>query len=200
MTFRSIKKVNRLDKDLFRNGSGYADFTAYIAMNNVQKELRKAEKKMEFMRGEIYEYEMPNECKTALVVSADYRAADRYLNVILLNSEPKGDTSVAITTQSGIMYADCGMVSYAVSSRLRNYMRIATSKEMEQIDAGICKCLGIESKVIEKEVVKEVIKEVPMEVSVPVEQNDMSAELVSAKKEAEIYKTLYEQLLAKVMG
>jgi len=187
-----------MDNDLFRNGSGYVDITAYKAMKNYVK----GENSMEFNRGELFEYEMRNtgESKVALVVSADFRSNDRFLNVIVLTDEPKGEVNVAITTNYGIMYADCGMVSFATNDRLINYLKHVKSEEMEQIDAGIAKCLGIESLVIEKEV----IKEVPNEAVIPMEHTDLSVDLsmdlAAAKKEAEVYKNLYEALLSKVMG
>lgn len=187
-----------MDKELFRNGSGYVDITAYKALSNIEKE----NNKMEFKRGEIFEYEMKDryETKKALVVSADFRSGDRYINVIVLTDEPKGNINVPINCQ-GMMYADCGMVSFATNDRLLDYIRTATAEEMSQIDAGIAKCLGIEQKTVEVPVEK--VVEVPVQVSAqyPSETHLKTAEaLAKARTEAGIYKNLYEQLLAKVMG
>ena len=181
-------------EELLRNGSGYVDWTAYKVIKN----LGKGSSGMEFKKGEIFEYETANgNYRLALIVSADFRCEDRLLNGILLTEEPKGSVNVPITCR-GIMYADCGMVSICADSKLGNYIKTITSAEQAEIDEGIAKCLGLESLIVEKEVVKEVIKEVPKEVVKEVATGGM--ELAKAKAEADVYKSLYEQLLAKVMG
>lgn len=177
-----------MDKELFRNGSGYADPTVYKALQNYQK----GEQNMEFKRGEIFQYKIGCDYKPALVVSADYRANDNILNIIVLDDEERRD-SVQIVCR-GIMYADCSFISYGYANSFGSFIRMATEEEMEAIDAGIAKSLGIEQKIVEK-VMKVPVKEV---VEIPVEAS--SAELASAKTEASIYKNLYEQLLEKMMG
>lgn len=180
------------DYEILRNGSGYADPTAYKAIQNYQR----GEVILELKRGEIYEYEMPNgkEIKHALIVSGDFRNDYGCLNVIVLTDEEKTDGFYVPIVCGGMMYADCCMVSFALRSRIGNYVRTATDKEMAQIDAGIAKCLDIEQKTVEVPVEK--IVEVPA----PVQYSDNTEELMKAKAEASIYKNLYEQLLAKVMG
>lgn len=174
-----------MDKELFRNGSGYADPTAYKALTNYQK----GESNMEFKRGEIFQYKIGYDYKPALVVSADYRASDNILNIIVLSEEEKRD-SVEIVCR-GVMYADCSFISYGYASAFGSFIRMATEAEMEAIDAGIAKSLGIKRKTLEIERTIEKTVEVPVETS--------SAELASARTEASIYKNLYEQLLEKMM-
>jgi len=187
--------------ELLRNGSGYVDWTAYKAMKSTEK----GQDQMTCNHGDICEYELKGsyEIKTALVVSADWRANDRFVNVIVLTEEPKGQISVPITTKSGVMYADCGMTSFAETSRISCFIQAAKASEMKQVEEGIIECLGFGGQVIEKEVVKEVIKEVPKEVILPLEHTDLtvdlSMDLAAAKKEAEIFKSLYEQLLEKML-
>lgn len=185
-----------MDRELLRNGSGYVDPTAYKALSNYQK----GESDMEYKRGEIFEYEMTSgrETKMALVVSADFRKNDRYINVILLTDEPKGQVNVPIVAGGGMMYADCGMVSFASNDRLGNYRRCATKAEMEKIDEGIAKCLGIESKTVEVPEAKAV--EHPMPAAPVAQYADTFEELATARIEANVYKNLYEQLLAKMIG
>lgn len=195
-----------MDKELLRNGSGYVDLTAYHAMENVLR----GENQMEFNRGEIFEYKTNNgyEIKKALVVSADFRAGGRYLSIIVLIDEPKGVINVPIVCE-GMMYADCGMVSFATNDRLGNFIRKATEAEMAQIDEGIAKCLGIEPKVVEVEKIVEV-PTIPVESTIEMTADGVHAEsklaieaveeLAAAKAEANVYKNLYEQLLARMIG
>lgn len=186
--------------ELLRNGSGYVDWTAYKAMKSAEK----GQNQMTCNHGDIVEYEMKTgEAKLAIVVSADWRANDRFVNVIVMTDEPKGQIVVPITTKSGIMYADCGMTSFAETSRIGCFVQAAKESELNELEAGIIECLGFGAQVIEKEVIKEVIKEVPKEVVLPLEHTDLtvdlSMDLAAAKKEAEIFKSLYEQLLEKML-
>lgn len=178
-----------MDRELFRNGSGYADPTAYKALKNYEK----GENDMEYKRGEIFEFTLANsmETKKALIVSADYRAGNRYLSIIVLQDEPKGDDSVPVVTSSGVMYADCGMVSFAQNDRFGRFLKTAKDAEMEQISEGIARCLGIRQKVVEKAVEK------PAPAAPAPQPNNID---VRARMEAAIYKDLYEQLLAKMIG
>jgi len=183
--------------DLLKNGSGYVDLTAYLAMKNYGI----GDKDMEFKKGEIFEYETANgNFRLALIVSADFRCSDRLLNGILLTEEPKGSVNVPINCR-GIMYADCGMVSICADSKLGNYIRSITKEEQAAIDEGLAKCLGLESMVIEKEVIKEIVKEVPTESNATDSvSSDVTAEIAQLKAEAKIYKDLYENLLEKALG
>lgn len=183
-----------MDNELLRNGSGYVDYTAYKAMTNIQK----GENDMEFKRGEIFEYEQAGrgEIRKALIVSADFRSKDRWLNAILLTEEPKGNINVPIVCE-GMMYADCGMVSFVSNDRLDNFIRRATDAEMQEIEKGIAKCLGIELKMHSDELLAETTPILPAQESTV---EFFSEELTEAKAEAKIYKNLYEKLLAKVMG
>jgi len=174
--------------DLLRNGSGYVDFTAFEAIKNIEKE-----KKAMFKRGEIFEYEMRDrgDVKMALVVSADFRANDRYINIIMLNENPVGEVTVPIVCR-GQMYADCGMVSYAHTDRMLDFVRKATDEEMAKIDAGIMECLGLERRELPE------LKEIAL-MPMPEAKVD-SEELATVRAEANIYKDLYEKLLEKMIG
>lgn len=181
--------------DLLRNGSGYVDFVAFEAIKNIEKE-----KKAMFKRGEIFEYEMRDrgDVKMALVVSADFRASDRYISVIVLNENPVGEVTVPIVCR-GKMYADCGMVSFAHTDRILEFVRKATDEEMAQIDAGIMECLGLNDISIPTVSVAEAMKPMLVKEAEP-KVEIFSEELATAKAEANVYKDLYEKLLDKMLG
>ena len=191
-----------MDKELFRNGSGYVDITAYKALSNIEKE----NNKMEFNRGEIFEYEEVGRetYRKALIISAEFRANDRFQSVILLTEEPKGEINVPIVCE-GMMYADCGMVSFATVNRIGRYIRTATAAEMAQIDECVAKCLGIERVDVGMPLgsIAEAVEPIIAEDATPISKPSVtffSEELATAKAEAKIFKDLYENLLAKVMG
>ena len=169
-----------MKNELLRNGSGYIDPTAYAAMKNVEKEQRKM-----YKRGQIYEYEVkPGDIRVALVVSADFRAKDDVLNVIILGDGYGSETCVGV----GGYVADCCMVSFAWASKMGKYIGKANAEEMDCIDAEIMKCLGIERK------------EKPKAITPPAETRTDGVELAKAQTEARVYRELYDRLLAVVAG
>lgn len=193
-----------MDNELLRNGSGYVDFTAYMAIKNYVQD---GEAKMEYKRGEIFEYSANGyDTKKALVVSADFRKDGRFISVIVLSDEIKGENMVPVVC-GGQMYADCGMVSFATNDRLGNYLRTASKAEMELVDEGIAKCLGIEPKIIEKPVevsvdntekIEEFKRQLKEQQLVPVQSD--STKMAALKAELNVYRGLYENLLAKVIS
>jgi hypothetical protein len=179
-----------MDNELLRNASGYVDYTAYKAIKNYQE----GEEKMEFKRGDICYYETHSgHFKVALVVSAEYRSDNYYQSIIVLTDEPKTEDSVPVVCK-GMMYADCGMVSFAQADRLSEYIRTASTYEMAQVDECMAKNLGIERKTVK------VPKDNVAVVESKLELAEVSEELTKAQAEANIYKDLYKQLLAKMLG
>lgn len=166
--------------DLLRNGSGYVDPTAYAAMKNIDKDQREM-----YKRGQIYEYEVkPGDMRLALVVSADFRAKDDVLNVIILGDGYGSETCVGV----GSYIADCCMVSFAWASKMGKYIGKANAEEMDCVDAEIMYCLGLERE--------EEAKAIPP----PAETRADGVELAKAQTEARVYRDLYERLLAIVAG
>ncbi len=126
-----------MTNELMRNGSGCIDPTAYAAMKNIDKEQRE----MQYKRGRIFEYDVkPGDTRTALIVSADHRAGEEWLNIIVLSDELKNDKDIPVAGR----YADCGAVSFAWASRFGSYIDKASDAEMRKIDAGIMTALGLE--------------------------------------------------------
>lgn len=180
-----------------RNHEGYVDLTAYMAIKNCMKGNNK---KMDACyRGDLFEYEMldRDETKIAVVVSADYRANDEFLNVIVLTNKPLGSVNCQITTPYGIMYADCGMTSFAKHERLGKYLKTISDSELTELSECLVKTLGLSDYMQVSEDVKE--KVVEKIVEVPSNDSD-SSELIKAQTEAKIYKDLYENLLSKSLS
>lgn len=194
-----------MDKELFRNGSGYVDPTAYKALQNYQR----SEGTMIINRGEIWEVIVgnSNEYKAALVLSAGYRANDKRVSIILLEDIERRD-SVPVVCQ-GMKYVDCTYVSFCYADKFETFIKCATENEMKAIDAGVAKALGLEMQDLgmPTESIAEVIAPMVAEdqddanlVKIAAEElGRCTVELEKVKAQASIYKDLYEQILAKVM-
>ena len=94
----------RMQKDnLHKNGSGYYDPTAYEAIKNVERE----ENEMEIRKGEIWEDEMGNNLRTAVVL-----AVHGSYSIVLSFTEKERDRSTVQINAHGMKYTEPGMISY----------------------------------------------------------------------------------------
>lgn len=151
-----------------RNGSGYYDPTAYIAMMNV----RKGEKKMEAYRGDIF-YVKSNRKDTAkeitaspaVVVSNDTgNEHSNFVEIVYLTSDAKNP----MPTHAKIMcktpsVALCERISNVSKDRLEEYIRSCTKEEMRRIDKALMLSLGVEVSGSNTEEAEENIKALKLE-------------------------------------
>ncbi len=154
---------------------------------------------MEIYRGDIFKYEVKGEEKNALIVSADFRNNSRFVSVIVLTDEPKGEVNVPINLKDGTYYADCGMVAFASRERFIEFKELASDEEMKQISEGIAKCLGLKQTVIEKvvEVPVEITREVP--VAAVEECGILEEQVATWKTKAEVFENLCRELVERVI-
>lgn len=178
---------NPLNNELYRNGSGYIDPTAYAAINNYIQEIET----MKFKKGEIYEFEMRsgNRTKTgnALIISDNLSAADKFVNLIVLSeTRPKHDylmigaaknTVAEIVCNGKAMYADCRIISYGDITRFGAKIGDAYPEDMRELDRCLCHSLGIGCK-IER-------AETPDEPEKPTQKNDCQTDLETEEFAAE---------------
>ena len=197
-----------MDYELLRNGSGYVDPTAYEALKNfkgVNKTMN------EFKRGEIYEVDCfnssINEPRYGIIVSANDREDSRYINVIVTSQSLKFDNEIPIVCK-GIYYDNCEKVTLLHVDKIGNFVKCASDYEMEQIDEGIARSLGIEPKTeyITKETQAAVqentldVEEAGTYIKLTIaEFEEMVASKTEAELKAKIYKDLHEKLLDKVI-
>ena len=142
-----------MNNELYRNGSGYADPTAYAAINNYIQEIET----MKFQKGEIYEFEMRSGTRTktgsALIVSDNLSPADRFVNLIVLSdTRPKHDylmlgaaanTVAEIVCNGKAMYADCRMLSYGDITRFGAKIADAYPEDVRELDRCMMHSLGL---------------------------------------------------------
>lgn len=101
---------------------------------------------MEIARGEIYEYNMLNGEKShVLIIQNDDRKNDALISCIMLQ-DTANSTGAYVELICGVkMWANCNKVSYGFQNRLGSFVRAATEREMQEVDAGVLKALGIEA-------------------------------------------------------
>lgn len=201
-------------EDVKRNGSGYYDPTAYKAIKSIE-----GIKDIMFRKGEIFEIDINGEIKSALVVSSNERAYDRWLNIIILIDERKGKDTVRIICK-GQMYADCGRIQFMPSERLGNFIKSITDDELNDLNDALAKSLGLnvcnhcdrEDDSVEIERLSANLQDAYKDITSITEENEELRKKLAFKQdnysesaiklgvERDLYKNLYEQLLEKMTG
>lgn len=179
-----------MDPEIARNGSGYYDPTAFEAMKNIIKKVKVYKMK----HGEIWEIQQNNGEFKNVIVLASHNDIAQVLHI----SKYGGDNSIEVNCQ-GISFTDPRKIQYAFNDNFTNYIRTLKDEEFEAIMDAVAEGLGLVTS-YEKAVepvqeewhpIPEVLERLPFD--------GESEELIKAKTERDVYKDLYENLLADVM-
>lgn len=163
-------------------------------------------------RGEIY-YVMSNYQeegseqrggRPAIIVSNDKNNQhSSVVEIVYLTTRPKADlpTHIDIRSTDRASVALCEQVCSISVERLGKFIAVCTEAEMHLIDAALCISLGVDDLMFKgkpevKEIVKEVVNEVPVVKEVPKEVP--SEKLIKLEAERDVYRNLYEGLLATI--
>lgn len=226
------------ESEFKRNGSGYIDPTAYVAMKSVERE----ENKKVFERGEVYQCILANgQERIAVILNSESRNGDKFISCIMLNDEDEKEGYVKLNCNGGVMYADCDRVTYVNNFRLERRIGFITNAELNEISAGIVKSLALESVAnesrytdnafdrLKEQLVNERDKNKELQARLDkaiadtksadyrasvaldrtlelerknntVKQADNSATVIKLETERDLYKSLYEQMLEKMIG
>ena len=200
-----------IDYSLKKNGSGYADPTAYEAIRAVEK--GKGEEKMvEFYKGDIVEIELKNgSLKEAIVLQVH----EKYSNILAITDDARMPYKV---TCRGEKYVDPGMVQYVFHDRVVNFVRSMTDSEYEAIMDAVIDALGHVPKQLPEESAatepEQGNEQEPEQKPQPqpsvrfVRDGDvmvteieyLKKKLVQAQVERNVYKELYEKLIGSMMA
>lgn len=168
---------------------------------------------MEIKRGDIWYVSKDNYTgceqaagRPAIIVSNEKNnACAETVEVVYLTTQPKKDlpTHVLIRSSERESTALCEQITTVSVDRLLGYKGHLTPAEMTNVEVAMLISLELEvGKPIEK--IVEVTKEVPVirdvKVSTPASNPNMAAELAAAKAKCEMFQTMYESLLNRVLA
>lgn len=172
-----------MDRELFRQGSTHCfDYTAYKALQNIERE----ERKMEDKTGEIWGFETNSGIMREAIILKDH---GQYSTILPLFDTDNSSCDVTVNCR-GQKHTNTGKLQYVFDNKLMNYIRTLATEEFGEIMDKVAASLGIQ----QKEIIKEVVKEVPKEVKTTVIE-DGGEELARAQAQLEVYKTMYNDLL-----
>lgn len=223
--------------ELKRNGSGYFDPTAYIALKNISINERKP-KQMECYRGEIW-FVLKNghdgtgteSGKPALVVSSDVNNHFlNYVSIVWLTKQTQNpqETHVEVQCKGSSAIALCENITTVSKDRLVDFVRKCTDEEMAAIDEALryslslpnekerafdcpADCEGAENNLVKRKLaeaekyLEEANKRIEaLEGSIEYQnqllQANSSDMAIRITAERDLYKSLYEKILERVIG
>lgn len=183
------------DKKLNKNAEGYSDPTASKAVNNYinDNETMKA--------GEIWEIKMNNGKYQDILILAVNGTVATCLNLL----DMYASNLIEVICQ-GIRYIDTRKMQFAYQDMASNFIRKLSDDEFDKILDDVARKLGIDTKtVIQKVEVPVEEPRQPKKPAITLAANALtlnpieSEELIKTKAERDIFKGLYEKLLADVM-
>lgn len=184
------------DKELSYNGSGYRDPTACVAISKI---LKKKDGDAKLSKGGIYEIDYPNgETRYAVILATHAK----YATILTMSENDKLPYKVSC---GGVKYTDPGMIQYAYSNRFKTFVRSMEEDEFDNLfNAVIGKLgykptkskikneLGIEAETSPVEYARDGRFMIPKTMK-------LETDLLKVQAERDIYKSLYQELVYKLM-
>lgn len=177
-----------MDKDFKFNHEKYYDPTAYKALSNVQKgEMMNLN---DNRTGEIWDVSTKNGMDYKALVIADNGQVVTFIKLV---DEETNNCDFSIICQ-GEKYGSSRMIQHTFTQFCESFHRKLKDEEFQDIMDKIARSLGIESRVVEG-AVKEEASGTATELD-PSAQRDLEI----TKAQLGVYKSLYEDLLQKIVG
>ncbi len=172
-----------------RNGSGYYDETAYMAIKNY---IKSEEKNMELYEGDIFRAVMKSGEEREFVILSVHKDIS---TVLMLSDNEYFPCEVNC---NGIKYTHPGMLQYVFNDRFTTFIRSMKKDEIDDLKRKVLEALGcsIPEKETPAEVIEKVVEKV---VEVPAVDEELKNSLDRTIAERDIYKELYEKLLMRMM-
>lgn len=175
--------------------------------------------------GEVWETEQNGNTRVVVVLAC----FERYAATIMLQEVEPCSNTVAVRAR-GIMYADAGRLGYVYYDKMVDFVRMLTAAEMEDIQEAIRDTLNLDTtqteamKALREDLAAaqekienqaEELEEAASRVAAMEEEKNQGAvqgnvelaedsslreELAAAVREAEVYKHLYEDMLARALA
>lgn len=192
-----------------RNAEHYMDMTAYLAIQNAERELGMYPK-----AGEIWTVEKNGIEKTVVVVAAH----DEYYTVLQLDDRQKNPYDIKITARS-VMYTDPGMLAYQYHTYFDRLIYTLPDREFAGFLGAVADALCIkaddqsdelEAKEAEINSLKdmcgeysELVGRLRKEIEALGEELEgrqtPGEQMAAIRAERDVYKTLYEQTVAALI-
>lgn len=192
------------DKELWLNGSGYPDPTAYKAMKGMVD--------MENRVGEVWEVNTHKGTKTVLVV-ANKEDAFTFLELF---DEEKEFADITVTVNGKEMYTNSAMMTYGFENRFAEYVATLSDDDFGNVLQTIGRTFDIpmmpvtdfvraaHDNTLKKDAeiaeLKAEIEKLSSELQDEILKDEPSTREIELTAERNLYKTLYEQAFERLIA
>lgn len=192
-----------------KNSEGYPDPTAENAIRKVDKDMNTTN---EFYPGDIWRCKR-NDGKGPDDLYVIFAVHDKYATTMKLYDTPSYSNNLEVKAE-GIMYADCGRLSWVFLDTCKDFIRCMNPKELETLRNSVAKALNITlvsipDPVPTKTTVAEVVVGPDPELKLLIEKlnrvelavldnkamDDLTEQNIRLSAQLEVYKGLYEKVL-----
>jgi len=190
-------------REMMTNGSGYYDFTAYLAIKDIQEGVIMGVRG-DYADGDIVTVEKNNGYTEEMLL---LKCHDGYASATILREKEPYENAVPVISRQK-MYADAGRLCYVFYDMITGYIKSVPDDELENVRQRIGKALGIgtlavpESQTEHTAVLRDedisLLKGVVDRLAEQMEPllkktQEMSNNLIMAQAERNVYKELFEK-------
>lgn len=187
-----------------KNSEGYPDPTAEYAIGKADKEMNTTN---EFYPGDIWRCKRIDGKDTDIFVI--FAVHDRYATTLKLYETPSYSNNLEVKAD-GLMYADCGRLSWVFLDTCKDFIRCMNPKELETLRNSVAKALNITPEPAPtKTTVAEVVVGADPDLKLLIEKlnrvelavldnkgiDDLTEQNIRLSAQLEVYKGLYEKVL-----
>ena len=169
-----------MDKELYRNGSGYADPTAYQAMKGMNS--------MDVRRFEIWSYVTTTGIERMGIVMAGNKNTAL---MFALYDKPISD-GIQIVTMRGEKYMSPILMTFCTEKNIGQYIQDIPKEKEEEIMSAFLEAFDLSDHEVKKRA--EVLPENSGY------KEEMELKLCAVTTERDVYQGLYRELLDKITG
>lgn len=131
------------NREMMVNGSGYYDFTAYLALKDI-KEGEIMGVREDYADGDIVTVEKNNGLVEEMLL---LKCHDGYASATILREKPPFENAVPVISRQK-MYIDAGRLCYAFYDMITGFVKSISDDDLERVRRDIGNALGIGSLAI----------------------------------------------------
>ena len=187
-------------REMMTNGSGYYDFTAYLAIKDIQEGVIMGVR-ADYADGDIVTVEKNNGYTEEMLL---LKCHDGYASATILREKEPYENGVPVISRQK-MYADAGRLCYVFYDMITGFVKAVPDDELEKVRRKIGEALGIGTLVVPAapqevtqksgadEEVMAILDAAIQKMAESADTAELKASLIRAEAERDVYRDLFEK-------
>ena len=125
-------------REMMLNGSGYYDFTAYLAIKDIKEGVMMGVRS-DYADGDIVTVEKNNGYTEEMLL---LKCHDGYASATILRDKPPFENAVPVISRQK-MYLDAGRLCYVFYDMITGFVKSVSDEDLEKVRQKIAEALGI---------------------------------------------------------